>query len=116
MGNIEFYKLNGQFDSELPLNERNVVQTNGMKVKVTTFDGVEHVGYLEYHIDFHGFVNLYTYKYLNEQTGELVAPSGKDRFELLREKLYIKDMTHVDAIVNSNPRWGSRLTNEYKFF
>lgn len=116
MKNIEFYKLNGQFDSEEPLNEGKISKANGMKVKVTTLDGEEYVGYLEKLIDFYGYVNLYTYKYLDEQSGKLIAPDGQDKYVLERERIFIKDMAHVDAILYSNPRWTTRLTNEYKFF
>lgn len=116
MKNIEFYKLNGQFDSEEPLSEENVSKANGMKVKVTTLDGEEHIGYLKQGIDYRGYINLYTYKYLDEKSGKLIAPDGQDKYELEMEKIFIKDMAHIDAILYSNPRWTNRLTNEYKFF
>ena len=111
---IRFYTLNGKFDREVPLTEGDMPL--GMKVKVFTADKKEHIGYLEYLLDFHGYVNIYIYKFLDEKNGKLIAPEGQDKYELIREKIYIKDMVYIDAILSSNPRWGTPLTNKFKFF
>ena len=116
MKTIIFYTLNGKYESIEPLTESNVNKICGSKVKVITTDGKEHVGYLENFYKVYDYVNLYTYKFLDEKSGKLIALEGQNKYELIREKIYVKDMVHVDAIRYSNPRWGTPLTNKFKFF
>ncbi len=51
---------------------------------------------------------------LNENTHKLIR-NDLEKYNKTYKKIIIKNITSIDAILYSNPRWGGRLTNKFEF-
>lgn len=124
MAKIIFYKLNGIVKNMLDLTEENLKQCNGMKLKCYLNDNSEVVGFAdvfrthnkdEFDNEVHDYIYLCTFDNLDEETHQLVGEDDK-RYNQTFKKVNIEDILKVEAILHSNPRWGTRLTNKFEFY
>ena len=83
----------------------------GEKVRITTKAGKEYVGFWNTFIMKHQLpVEIKVGRYdLDEKTGEL--RSDKE----IVDYVSLKGITKVEAILHSNPRWGTQATNKFVF-
>lgn len=122
MGKIFFYKYDGTLDHDTVLSEDTIVNTNGMLIKCKMKDNTEKVGYSDpyrFHddnttMDIKDYIYLITWKNLDEDKHELIGDDNT-KYDQLFEKVNIKDIDSIEAILYSNPRWGGRLTNKFEF-
>lgn len=83
----------------------------GEKVRITMNDGKKYVGFWDTFIENHKLpdkIKVSRYD-LDEKTGKL--RSAKD----IADYVPIKKIAKVEAILHSNPRWGTRATNKFVF-
>ena len=80
----------------------------GEKVRITTITGKEYVVFWNTFIMDHQLPTEIKVD-LDEETGEL--RSNKD----IADYVPVKEIAKVEAILHSNPRWGTRATNEFVF-
>lgn len=118
---IRFYKKNGLLQSEDALTPENIGRTNGMMIRCRMQNGSVCEGYSdpfrthcqsEWDGSVHDFIYLWTWKYLNEETHQLIG-DGNSKFEQDYVSVRVDDILHIDAILHSNPRWGGMLTNKF---
>lgn len=83
----------------------------GEKVRITTNTGEEYVGFWNTFIMDHQLpTEIKVGRYdLDEETGKL--RSNKD----IADYVPLKKIVKVEAILHSNPRWGTRATNKFVF-
>lgn len=83
----------------------------GEKVRITTNEGKEYVGFWNTFIMDHQLpAEIEVGRYdLDEETGKL--RSNKE----IADYVSIKKIAKVEAILHSNPRWGTRATNKFFF-
>lgn len=119
---IIYYKNNGDFDREEELNEDNLANTNGMKIKCHLKDGTEKVGYSDpyrlhdknFFMEVEDYIYLVTWTNLDEETHELIGDDDS-MYDKTFTRVDIDDIISVEAILFSNPKWGGRLTNLFSF-
>lgn len=83
----------------------------GEKVRITTNEGKEYVGFWDTFIENHKLpdkIKVSQYD-LDEETGKL--KSNED----IANYVSVKKIAKVEAILYSNPRWGTRATNKFTF-
>ncbi len=124
MSKIIFYKLNGIVKKMVDLTEENLKQCNGMKLKCYLNDNSEIVGFAdvfrthdknEFDNEVHGYINLWTFDNLDEEQHKLVGEND-NRYNQTFKKINIEDIIKVEAILYSNPRWGTKLTNKFELY
>ena len=124
MSKITLYKLNGVIDKVLKLNIDNIKGLNGMKLKCHLFNGEDKIGFAdvyrthekeEFDNEVHDYINLWTFDMLDENTHQLVGEE-ENKYKQTFIKVRIDDIDNIEAILHSNPRWGTRLTNNFCFF
>lgn len=124
MGKIILYKLNGDKNKILELTLENIKNINGMKVKCHLKDNTDKVGFADvyrtndkdgFDNEIHDYINLWTYDLLDEETHKLVG-TDNNRYNQTTIKIFIDDIVEIEAILHSNPRWGTMLTNKFCFF
>ncbi|WP_242360822.1 hypothetical protein [Limosilactobacillus antri] len=83
----------------------------GEKVRITTNTGKEYVGFWNTFIMDHQLpTEIKVGRYdLDEETGKL--RSNKD----IADYVPLKEIAKVEAVLHSNPRWGTRATNKFAF-
>lgn len=113
---ICFYKLNGTLKDEVAFNEENLKSTFGMKVRCVFEDGTEKIGYAccndNYYknnmIDCIGNFELWTLKNFNIDKPNMV-------YEQEFTSVDLTNVERIDAILHSNPRWGTIPSNKFEF-
>ncbi|WP_295730763.1 hypothetical protein [uncultured Limosilactobacillus sp.] len=81
------------------------------KVRITMNSGKKYVGFWDTFIENHKLpdkIKVSRYD-LDEETGKL--RSNKD----IADYVPVKRITKIEAILYSNPRWGTRATNKFVF-
>ena len=123
MREIIFYKLDGTVKKEVALTEENLVLCNGMKLKCYLKNRNEVVGFADVYRTYnksefdnkvHDYIYLWIFDYLDEEQHKLVG-TDDNKFNQTFSKLNIGDIVKIEAILYSNPRWGTRLTNKFEF-
>lgn len=117
MREIIFYKLNGTIKSTTVLTKETLTQCHGMKVKCHLKDGTAAVGFADVYGTnnaVHDSVYLRTYDHLDEARHELIGPDDT-KYDQTFHDVPLCDITKIEAILHSNPRWGTMLTNEFSF-
>lgn len=124
MRTIIFYKLNGQVKSEEILTKENLEHINGMMTKCTMANGTEEVGFADptgvydkenYDGKINEHIYLWTWDNLDENTGNLIG-NDDEKYNQTFKAVKIDDIEKIEAIIYSNPRWGGKLTNKFKFY
>ena len=123
MKKIIFYKLDGQIKSEEKMHKENLGNINGMMTKCTMINGIEEVGFADptgiynkekYDGKVHDYIYLWTWDNLDESTGKLIGDDD-EKYNQTFKSVKIDDIEKIEAITNSNPRWGGKLTNKFRF-
>ncbi len=123
MRKITFYKLDGTVKKEVALTEENLALCNGMKLKCCLKNGSEVVGFAdvyrtynksEFDNKIHDYIYLWTFDNLVEEQHKLVG-TDENKYNQTFNKVNIDDIIKIEAILYSNPRWGTRLTNKFCF-
>ena len=113
---ICFYKLNGTMQNEVDFNEENLKGTFGMKVRCVFKDGTEKVGYSccndNYYkngmIDCISNFELWTLRDFNIDKPNMI-------YEQEFTPVDLTNIERIDAILHSNPRWGTPPSNTFDF-
>ena len=123
MKKIIFYKLDGQIKSEEKMYKENLGHINGMMTKCTMINGIEEVGFADptgiynkekYDGKVQDYIYLWTWDNLDESTGKLIGDDD-EKYNQTFKSVKIDDIEKIEAITNSNPRWGGKLTNKFRF-
>ena len=123
MDKIKYYKNNGELDHEELLSEDTLGGTAGMLIKCYMNDGTTKVGYSDpyrthekyaYNDFVHDYIYLWTWDNLDEDKHELVG-NEETKYNQTFEKVIIKKINTIEAMLFSNPKWGGRLTNKFEF-
>lgn len=123
MREIIFYKLNGTVKKETALTEENLALCDGMKLKCCLKNGNEVVGFAdvyraydgsEFDCKVHDYIYLWTFDNLDEEQHKLTG-TGDQKYDQTFNKVSIDDIIKIEAILYSNPRWGTKLTNKFCF-
>lgn len=120
---ITIYKLNGEINSEELLTEESLKCTNGMMIKCYLKNGLKETGYADLYRThdnnfdglIHDYINLWTWKNLDEDKHELFGDNDS-KYSQIFKKVNINDIVRIEGILNSNSRWGGRLTNSFDYF
>lgn len=124
MNKITFYKLNGEIKSEEKLTRKNLTHIHGMMSKIFLKDKKIEIGFAdsyrsseknEFDDEVQDYFYLWTWENLDEDTGELIGDSD-NKYNQIFKKIMISDVDSVETILYSNPRWGKKLTNKFKFY
>ena len=123
MREIIFYNLHGEIKNREQLNHHSIAKCNGMKIKCWLKDESQKVGFAdvfrihdnnEYNEMIKDYINLCTYDHLDEERNQLVGDDDS-KYNQTYIKIAIDDIEKIEAILHSNPRWGTRLTNKFQF-
>ena len=123
MKTIKFYKYDGTLEKEIPLIDENLAKTNGMLLKCYLNNKKEKIGYGDpyrthdkdsYDGEVHDYINLWTWDNLDEERHQLIGDDD-NKYNQTFIKVDIDSIISVEAILYSNPRWGGKLTNKFKF-
>lgn len=123
MKKIVFYERNGEVNRIVDLNADNLKQCNGMKLKCYLNDNSEVVGYADifrsnnknqFANEINKYIYLWTFDNLDEELHQLVGEE-ENKFNQTFRQVAINDISKIEAILYSNPRWGTRLTNKFEF-
>ncbi len=116
MGEIIFYKLNGEIEKQEELSIENIKNIGGMKARCTLKDKSEIIGYADT-IEVLGNkqILIKTFVNLDEDTHELVG-KGTDRYAENVIRIDFNDIEKVEVILYSSPRWGTEITNQFRFY
>ena len=118
---ILFYKLNGELDSTEQLNNHNLRHINGMMTRCTLINGTTEVGFADplrthdrnsFDDKIHDYIYLWTWDNLDEESHTLIG-DDEDKYNQTFKKIDIGDITKVESILYSNPRFGGLLTNKF---
>lgn len=122
--NTIVYYIKGEAIKTETISAVTLKNCHGMKIKCTLLDGTEKVGYANSYYSFEDgdivvgakadlleYITLETFANLDEETHRF---SGAiEHCDINREKVLIKQITHVDALLYSGPRWGRAPTNRF---
>ncbi|MBR6562464.1 MAG: hypothetical protein IKK70_00825 [Clostridia bacterium] len=127
MKTITFYKINGEPVKSEELDGKTKKDIHGMKVKCTLSNGFSKVGFANAYYctesdrfvvgsksDKLDYIVLETYVNLNEETHRFHGDE-EHWFDVLREKVALSEIDHIDAILHSGLRWGCTPTNRFVF-
>lgn len=118
---IKYYTQNGELSKVEELTDDNLKNINGMLVKCILSDRSQEIGYgdplktkspEEFDTVVSDYIYLWTWKNIDEKTNQLIGDSD-EKYNQIYKKIWIKDINEVNAILNSNPRWGGKLTNNF---
>lgn len=118
---ISYYTADGKFKEQQDLNYDNLGNTNGMMLRCFMQNGTSFEGFADpyrthgtpqYDGSIHDFIYLWTWDHLDEGTHRLVGDDAT-KFDQTFVPVPIQEITHIDAILYSNPRWGGILTNRF---
>lgn len=121
MGKIVYYTLNGDLDHDEKLNTENLAYTNGMMIKCYMEDNSEIAGFAdpfrthdrnEFDNKVHDYINLWTWDNLDELSHKLIGDEAS-RYNQSFVSVSIDQIKKVEAILHSNPRFGTELTNKF---
>lgn len=121
MKKIFLYLLNGELDHEEELTKENIRGINGMMTRCHMINGEELVGFsnvfrskdgTNFNSEIQGYIHLWTWDNLDEETHQLVG-DGVSKFDQTFIPVNIDSIKYIEAILRSNPRFGSRLTNKF---
>lgn len=120
---IIYYKLNGEIKTEELLNEDTLGNTNGMMIKCYMKTGIEEKGFSDpyrthndnFDGEVHDYIELWTWDNLDEEKHKLIGNIDSKYNQTFRQ-IKIADIIKIEAILNSNPRYGGRLTNSFDYF
>ena len=118
---IYFYNKEGALDHEDILNNDNLARINGLKIRCTLKDNTKVVGYSDifrvqsnnYDGQVHDFINVWTYDNIDETNHVLIGDETTKHKQSFRSIL-IHDLIYVEAILYSNPSYGSKPTNTFQ--
>lgn len=125
MCKIIIYKYDGTIVKEFDLTEDNLMNTSGMMSRCTLKSGVVKIGFsdptkalttplgkpcnkVEYSI------NLWTWKYFDEEKHAFIV-EDETKYDQVFEEVKIDEISVIESIMYSNPRWGGRITNKFEF-
>lgn len=123
MKEIIYYNLSGKIKNREQLINKNIEKCNGMKIRCWLKDNSQKVGFADVfrthdQNDYDGtvkdYINLYTFNNLDEDKNQLIGDFNS-KYEKSYIKIEIADIEIIEAILYSNPRWGTRLTNKFQF-
>lgn len=123
MKEIIYYDLSGKIINREQLNINNIGKCNGMKIRCWLKDNSQKVGFADvYRIhdenDYDGtvkeYINLCIFVNLDEDKNQLIG-NDDSKYEQSYIKVEIEDIETIEAILHSNPRWGTSLTNKFQF-
>lgn len=124
---IKYYDLYGELKCFEELNNINLSNINGMKVKCILKNQKEIIGFADplrlsdntFDNSVHDYIYINTYKYLNEENNKLENEDINKKFDMIKTKINIYDISLIDVILHSNARsnarWGCKLTNKFYF-
>lgn len=120
---IKYYDLYGELKYFEELNNINLSNINGMKVKCILKNQKEIIGFADplrlsdntFDNSVHDYIYINTYKYLNEENNKLENEDINKKFDMIKTKINIYDISLIDVILHSNARWGCKLTNKFYF-
>lgn len=124
MKEIIYYNLRGQIENRELLINDNIAECNGMKIRCWLKDNSQKVGFAdvfrihdenEYDGMIKDYINLCIFDHLDEDTNQLTG-CDNSKYNQTYMKVYIEDIEKIEAILHSNPRWGTKLTNKFIFF
>ncbi|WP_196029984.1 hypothetical protein [Longicatena caecimuris] len=123
MKEIVYYTLSGEIKNKEKLTVDSIVKCNGMKVRCWLNDNSQKVGFMDafrihdennYDGIIKDYINICTFDNLDENKNQLIGYDNS-KYDQTCIKVDIEDIEKIEAILHSNPRWGTRLTNEFKF-
>lgn len=124
MKTIIFYEPDGKLNSTVELNVDNLQSCQGQLIRCILIDNSERVGYAdvfrcskedEYDSKIHDYIYLWTWKNIDEETNTLLG-TDQNKYDVNLEKVNIKDISKIESILYSGPRWGGKLTNKFPSF
>ena len=110
---IKYYDLYGELKYFKELNNINLSNINGMKVKCILKNQKEIIGFADplrlsdntFDNSVHDYIYINTYKYLNEENNKLENEDINKKFDMIKTKINIYDISLIDVILQSNARW-----------
>ncbi len=110
---IKYYDLYGELKYFEELNNINLSNINGMKVKCILKNQKEIIGFADplrlsdntFDNSVHDYIYINTYKYLNEENNKLENEDINKKFDMIKTKINIYDISLIDVILQSNARW-----------
>lgn len=120
---IYFYNKEGNIDHEDVLNNDTITRINGLKIRVKLKDNSEVVGYSDvfrvlsnyYDGHVHDFINVWTYDNIDESRHILVGEEDEKNKQTIKSIL-LTDIIYIEALLYSNPSYGSKPTNNFKLY
>lgn len=115
------YNLAGEIIEQHPLDlDHPKVNPLGQKVRITVNDGKKYVGFLDTPLMVPALMNTFfketVVNYLQISRYDLDEDSPKLRsYNSIAIFIPTAIVEKIEAILYSNPRWGSQLTNEFIF-
>lgn len=120
---IKLYNHSGKLEKEIPLTDENLSRVNGMLLKCYLNDETQQIGYGDpyrthendsYDGKVHDYINLWIWDNLDEEKNQLVG-NDDNKYNQTFTRIDIDSILSIDAILNSNPKWGGKLTNKFEF-
>ncbi len=118
---INFYDLKGNIIESSLLTCENIEKTHGMMARCFLNNNKVYEGFAdvyrkidstEYALSVGEYIHLWTWDNLNEETHQLDG-DAKSKYSQTYTAIKITDILKMDAILYSNPRFGTRLTNTF---
>lgn len=122
-GKIYFYGRDGKIDHEDVLNIDTLARINGLKIRCHLIDNTNRVGFADsyrvltnnYDGLVHDFINVWTYDNLDETTHKLIGDETTKNKQT-PQAVMISSISYIEAILFSNPSYGSKLTNNFQIY
>ena len=118
---IRFYDLNGHIVEYESLSREKIKKVHGMMVRCFLkdktvcegfADAYRQIGFTENNLTIGEYIHLWTWDNLNEKTHQLCGDS-QSKYLQTYTPIKIIDIERIDAIMYSNPRFGTLLTNKF---
>lgn len=118
---INFYDLKGNIVESNLLTKENIEKTHGMMVRCFLKNNEFYEGFADVYRRFESaeinfavgeYIHLWTWDNLNEITHQLEG-DAKIKYSQTHTPIKIIDILKLDAILYSNPRFGTKLTNKF---
>lgn len=115
---IIYYKLNGDLEREEKLNEETLKNINGMMTRCHLSDNSEIIGLADvfrlhdggFDQKIHDYIYSVTWDNLDEESHQLTG-DGQSKYSQTFTLVNIDKILYIEAILYSNPRFGTKLTN-----
>ncbi len=118
---INFYDLKGNIVECNSLIQENIEKTHGMMVRCFLNNNKVYEGFADIYRQIEStekvssmgeYIHLWTWDNLNEETHQLYGDSQSKHSQTYMP-IKIDDIVKMDAILYSNPRFGTMLTNTF---